>query len=323
MAMKNIPRSLLIFSMLLLLSLTHHAQTLEIVSQDIPALAVRAPGEIRILSYNIKMLPRLLLPVRQGPIKRARLLPEHLIKDDLDVIVFQELFDVRSRRIIRRKMRKAYPYHIGPANKPFAPFVTNSGIVIYSKYPLEKVDRVRFQKREGIDRWAHKGGLLVEATLPNGQKFQVMGTHLQAGGSWNTKLSQYIDLASIVLTNQKPGVPQFLAGDYNTRQNDTLRYPMLLKVLDAVDDTIHGPVKYSADGKTNDLKNRGNSHLIDFILYRPNGISPLMMERYVRLYSERWCAEYCSLSDHNAILMRVILPEPKIVFQKQEEGGDD
>jgi hypothetical protein len=62
------------------------------------------------------MLPRLLLPVRQGPIKRARLLPEHLIKDDLDVIVFQELFDVRSRRIIRRKMHKVYPDHLGPAN---------------------------------------------------------------------------------------------------------------------------------------------------------------------------------------------------------------
>ncbi len=316
--MKIFARTLLVFTTLLLLSVTNQAQTLEIVTQDLPDLAVREPGEIRILSYNIKMLPRLLLPVRQGPIKRARIIPENLIKDSLDVIVFQELFDIRSRRIIRRKMRKEYPYHIGPANRNIIPFKTNSGIVIYSKYPLKKLDRVRFRQREGIDRMAHKGGLLVEATMPNGQRFQVLGTHLQAGGSWRTKLSQYIDLASIVLTNQEPGVPQFLAGDYNTAKDDTTRYPMLLKVLDAVDDTIVSPEKYSADGTNNDLKGRGNSKLIDFILYRPNGINPLMIKRYVRLYTERWCAEYCSLSDHNAILMRVVLPEPATVVSKED-----
>jgi len=211
------------------------AQTLEIIKQDLPELANREPGEVRILSYNIKMLPRLLLPVRQGPIKRARLIPQHLIADGIDIVVFQELFDIRSRRIIKRKMRKEYPHRIGPANKPFAPFKTNSGIVIYSKYPIKKVDRVRFREREKIDRWAHKGGLLVEATLPSGQRIQVLGTHLQAGGSWRTKFSQYIDLASIVLPNAEPGVPQFLAGDFNTDADDSMRYYTMLKVLDAED----------------------------------------------------------------------------------------
>lgn len=296
-----------------------HGQTLEIVSQKLPELAVREPGEIRILSYNIQMLPRLLLPVRRGPIKRARLIPQNLIADSLDIIVFQELFDVRSRRIIKRKMRKTYPYHIGPANRSFLPGKTNSGIVIYSKYPLEKIDQVKFRRSEGIDSWAGKGGLLVAATLPNGQRIQVMGTHLQAGGGWRTKFSQYIDLASIVLPNTEQGVPQFLAGDYNTSQDDTTRYPMLLKILDAVDDTLHGPEKYSTDTLTNDMKHRGQSKLIDFILYRPNGIQPIMMKRYVRLYQERWCAAYCSLSDHNAILMRVVLPEPPAVVKKDEE----
>ncbi|CAN5132321.1 hypothetical protein BH09BAC1_BH09BAC1_15710 [soil metagenome] len=296
-----------------------HAQSLEIVKQDIPELAVREPGEVRILSYNIQMLPRLLLPVRRGPIKRARLLPQHLIEDGIDIVVFQELFDIRSRRIIRRKMRKEYPHKIGPANRPFLFYETNSGVVIYSKYPLKRVDRVRFKQREGIDKYAHKGGLLVEATLPSGQRIQIMGTHLQAGGSWRTKFSQYIDLASIVLPNAEPGVPQFLAGDYNTSQDDTTRYPMLLKILDAVDDTLHGTEKYSADTLTNDMKHHGQSKLIDFILYRPNGLEPLFMKRYVRLYQERWCAEFCSLSDHNAILMRVVLPVPVTVVKKDGE----
>lgn len=308
------------FTLLLMLCATlSPAQTLEIVKQDLPELANREPGEVRILSYNIKMLPRLLLPVRQGPIKRARLIPQHLIADGIDIVVFQELFDIRSRRIIKRKMRKEYPHRIGPANKPFAPFKTNSGIVIYSKYPLKKVDRVRFRQRENIDRWAHKGGLLVEATLPSGQRIQVLGTHLQAGGSWRTKFSQYIDLASIVLPNAEPGVPQFLAGDFNTAADDTMRYPMLLNILDAEDGLIDSEVQHSADSATNDLKDRGSSKLIDFIFYRDNGIAPVMMKRYVRLYNERWCAQYCSLSDHNAILMRVVLPEPITVVQGQGE----
>ncbi len=307
--LKSFP--LLITAVLCFLSLTSKAQTLEIVKQEIPELAVREPGEVRILSYNIQMLPRLLLPVRRGPMKRARLIPQHLKDDGIDIVVFQELFDVRSRRIIKRRMRKEYPYKIGPANRSLIPFKTNSGVVIYSKYPLKKIDRVRYKKREEIDRWAHKGALLVEATLPSGQRIQVAGTHMQAGGSWRTKLSQYLDMASIVLPNAETGVPQFLAGDFNTYQSDTLKYPMMLKVLDAVDDTIHSQEKFSADGNVNDMTNNAkNGRLIDFILYRPNGVQPIMMKRYVRLYQERWCAEFCSLSDHNAILMRVVLPVP-------------
>lgn len=272
-------------------------------------------GELRILSYNIKMLPRLILRVRYGPIKRSRLIPAHMIDDDIDIIVFQEAFDVRARRILKRRLKQEYPYIVGPANKNAVPFKTNSGVMIFSKVPVEKLGQVKYSEAEGIDKMAAKGALLVQGEWM-GQPFQVSGTHLQAGGSKETKISQYYDLIGLLKEHEKEGIPQIIVGDFNThaeasRRDDGL-YDTLLTLLDAENGPLYGDRQFST-GADNDMRGSSKNGYIDFAFYKANGVKPSQIIRHIRSYRQRWDEKYRDLSDHYAVLFR-------IVFQRASEG---
>ncbi len=264
--------------------------------------------EYKILSWNIQMLPRLLLPVRKGPLKRSKLIPQHIIKEDVDIIVFQELFDIRARRILKRKLKAEYPYKAGPANRVMPVFFTNSGIVIYSKYPITDKWRFAYNWREksSHDKFSRKGCLMVEITLPDNQTIQVLGTHLQAGGrnSTTTRHSQYRQIKTFIDKHKKEGVPQLICGDFNTRKTDELNYKIMVNTIGADDGEISGDLCCTSDGLLNDMKshNPEDRKVIDYIFYRGNGINYQYLNREVRQYRQRWHKNHQDLSDHNAVL---------------------
>jgi len=72
---------------------------------------------LRILSYNIKMLPRVLKRPHHYPIKRAPLIPKYIIEENPDIVVFQEAFDGKADRILKRKLKANYPYMLGRSIK--------------------------------------------------------------------------------------------------------------------------------------------------------------------------------------------------------------
>lgn len=261
--------------------------------------------ELRILSWNIKMLPRLVLRVRYGPIKRSRLIPKHIIDDQIDIIVFQEAFDVRCRRILKRRLKKDYPYHYGPANNPFFSLRTNSGVMIFSKIPLEELGTVRYSTCDGADCFAKKGVLMVEGKW-NGVPFQLAGSHLEAGGTHDMKITQYQEMDGLLTKFRREGVPQIVVGDFNTSIVDTVLYPTLLKTLGV---EPHGPFtgdqKYTSDETINDMNDGIKQKIIDYAFYRGNGFKPYSITRHVRVYRERWDEKYRDLSDHFGVLMRI------------------
>lgn len=268
-------------------------------------------GELRILSWNIKMLPIFLKKHSHGPMKRARIIPQHIIQDQIDIIVFQEAFDFWPRRAIHKRLKDHYPYHIGPANKGI--FRTNSGILIYSKFPIRHLGEVDFEDCEGNDCMAKKGALLVEG-MHNGIKFQVLGTHLEAGGPPEIKHNQYQEIRDLIDQHRQDGVPQILCGDFNThRGRDDGLYNRMIKTVDAEDGPFFSRIKHTAGGimeKSPEKlakKRKKGGQVIDFALYRGNGHSAQWMERYVRDYKERWSADQNELSDHLAVLLRIIL----------------
>jgi endonuclease/exonuclease/phosphatase family metal-dependent hydrolase len=262
--------------------------------------------ELRVLSWNIQMLPRLLFPVRRGPMKRARLIPEKIINDSIDIVVFQECFDVRSRRILKRNLKETYPYKAGPANKILPLFFTNSGIVIYSKYLI--TDKYRFpykwKEKESHDKFARKGCLMVEVELPDGSNMQVLGTHLQAGGPDAIRHSQYKQLKNFIDKHRKENVPQLICGDFNTKKHDHINYKTMVSIIDAEDGEISGELCCTSDGYLNDMKdyNPDDRKVIDYIFYRANGVNPQPLKREVRQYTHRWSEKHKDLSDHNAVL---------------------
>lgn len=261
-------------------------------------------NELRILSWNIQMLPRLIKRVHRGPLKRARLIAPYIEADSVDVIVFQEAFDVRARRILKRRLKDEYPYHAGPANKKFFRLKTNSGVMMFSKYPLEKLGTVVYDNGTGADHFAFKGAMVVQFEF-NGKPIMVAGTHMQAGGTNPQKISQYQQMAGLLDKYSKDGVPMFICGDFNTAKNDTSLYPKMLKYMKADDGPIYGKLKYSVDSNVNGMHRGKGQKVIDYVLYRGNGVPYYYMFRSITLYKNRWSDQYDDLSDHNGVLMRV------------------
>lgn len=259
----------------------------------------------RILSWNIYMLPRMILRVREAPIRRARAMGDVLAEEKYDVLVLQEAFDRRVRRIMRRKLRDIYPYEYGPANLCFFSFNTNSGIWILSRHPMRYIDEIQYEKAKGWDAWSRKGALMVEVDF-NGQPVHIIGTHLQSGGRGRSgdtiRYSQNRQIREELLDlYAKPEIPILICGDFNVRKRDTLWYEKMLEVLDAEDGPFLSDQQYTSDHPKNQLKTGTGRSVIDYIFIRDEQKRIERFERYIRIIRRDWSEEFSELSDHFAV----------------------
>lgn len=271
---------------------------------------------LRILSWNVQMLPMLVNANGKG--KRAKAIVEQLKTHHYDVVVFQELFKKRSRKIITKGLAEEFPYHTRVLNKKTISFKTNGGVMLFSRYPINEVHEIRYKDRTGFDKLSRKGALLAEMVV-HGKTIQVAGTHLQAFGPTEIMYSQYKQLHDELLKpHTKPGVPQFICGDFNTIKtiptqlpasvtpdmiSRLARYPVMLETLGVMDYDLDGPQQFTMDRPYNDLCKGGKDRrlLLDYILVRtPNDIS-YSVTRRVRIMRQQWHKEHQDLSDHFAL----------------------
>lgn len=296
----NSPAVKNIFALVVLLTVC------QLIKAGDPAEVDRAT-HLKILSYNVKFLPRYIIRAQHHPIKRARIIPGYLLDENPDVIVLEEAFDPKADRMLRKRMKKAYPYILGPVNKKPG-FKINGGVMVLSKYPLKQLGQVQYSQCEDYDCWARKGVLLVEVS-DGKHVFQIAGTHCNGGGSLKLKTSQYHEMGALVKEHAKQGIPQFLVGDYNTSNFDKPYYNSMIEQLDAEDGPITGLLQCTNDHLNNDMEpyfNTTERDLIDYILYRPNGLRPQAITRYVHSYCSNWMKGHDDLSDHYALLMDVV-----------------
>ncbi|MDZ4715729.1 MAG: sphingomyelin phosphodiesterase [Cytophagales bacterium] len=268
---------------------------------------------LRLLTWNIQMLPVIVHP--NGKAKRARAIVEQLEKNPYDVVVFQELFKKRSRRIISKGLAASYPYHTRVLNKRSIGLKTNGGVMIFSRHPIKETHQIRYSKRTGFDKLSRKGALMAEIDF-HGKPVQVIGTHLQAFGDVEIMHSQYDQLYDELLgPYTKPGVAQLICGDLNTlktvptelpanvtqRMIDRLpRYQRMLQTLEAQDGELEGTQQYTMDRPYNDLcKSRKEFRLLlDYVLVRTTEECPLNISRRVRIMRQAWHKNHLDLSDH-------------------------
>lgn len=100
--------------------------------------------------------------------------------------------------------------------------VTNSGLLLLSRYPVRYVEHYTFQHKDGFDAWAKKGALHAvvcrnAATNPT-DCLDVFVTHLQAGASEQAqRLGQVHELAQFIHTIRatSPDRPALVMGDFN------------------------------------------------------------------------------------------------------------
>lgn len=279
----------------------------------LPAIAHCQPGDtgtVRIMTWNIKMLPRILHYIHHKPVERARILPRCIIAESADIVLLQEVFDDRCYRILKRKLKKTYPYMLGPVNKQ-AGTIFSGGAMILSKTPLKKLAQIRFNSCSGNDCWAHKGALLASTTI-RGHKIQVMNTHLQAGGVPRIHIDQFTQMADMLQRHAEQDVPQILGGDYNTFRTDTVLYPAMVDILKAEDGPISGDMHYTSDDVVCDMSENyckvllhPEQDIIDYLLYRANGHPYRDVSRHIMRYTTPWDLDHQDLSDHMTLIMEV------------------
>ena len=272
-----------------------------------------AQDSLKILSWNIQMLPS--VAKAGGKAKRARAIAAQLNLRDYDVVVFQELFHKRSRRIITNGLKENYPNHTPVLNKKFLALKTNGGVMLFSKHPIKEVHQIRYKDRQGFDRMARKGALMAELDI-HGKSIQVIGTHLQAFSTQEILYSQYHQLsAELLSSHEKDAVPQFICGDFNTLKalppklpadisqdfiNRLPRYQFMLQTLNAQDGDLSGEQQFTMDRPYNDLCETRKEYrlLLDYILVRPQGLKVYSIRRQVQIMRAPWHKDHRDLSDH-------------------------
>lgn len=251
------------------------------------------------------MIPRLF--DHSGQLARARKIAESLKNETADLIVFEEAFDRRSRKIIREGLKKYFPYESGDPTKN-ALYKTNSGVWVISKIPITVVKRIYFKDSEGSDKYASKGALLIEAKKGEAC-FQLVATHLQSDLNnrdvKHIRKSQYIQISKeLLLPYAQKNVPQFLVGDMNTMKEDTIGYNQMIDILNVKQCSFIGENNYSYDRSKNDIifKSKDEPQLIDYIFYSNKDALNVEGETLVKVFKKKWHELHQDLSDHFAIL---------------------
>ena len=246
---------------------------------------------ISVLSWNIHMLPGTIYHATKK-VKRAKLISEEFIKRDYDILVIQEAFHFRTRRILKKKLKDKYPYISKPLNFRFFSFRTNGGVWVLSKIKIEELNSVKFDIATGSSRWARKGAVLFQGEV-KGVKFQLLGTHTN-GGSVNDRQFQMI-YDELIKPYKLKGITQIICGDLNCTYENKTEYQSMLNILDAEDTPRNGDFTYSNHEKTS---------VIDYILIRKNESTFNQVSKKIILIGSDWevgkrkYPETVGLSDH-------------------------
>ena len=220
--------------------------------------------ELKILSWNIYMLPGITNISKEisksNKRDRAKEIAEYVNQSDYDIVVFQEAFFNPSRRILSKQIEKEFPYQYGPINPSKMSLKTSSGIFVVSKTPLEIIGTIQYETCNGADCFAKKGAALLEGKH-NGKTFQILGTHINAGGPAWIKEEQFKMMKTLLDDFQKLGVPQIICGDMNTHKEDLDRYEFMLNTLGVED------IETNSEQKNTTAKDRS---VIDYIFLREN-----------------------------------------------------
>ena len=259
---------------------------------------------LSILSWNLYLLPWI-VPWK-GQCKRAKVIGEVIGELDYDVIVIQEAFHNRARKILTDLISKEYPYQIEPQMGKFLKF--NSGVYVLSKIPMQLIDQIQYKdcKLFFQDCRANKGATMVELEKDK-QVFQLIATHVQAerGEKFdNIRESQFKEISNrCILPNKKANIPVLVTGDLNTRLSTEIQYNNMLEILNVKDGKLTGNFKYTYGGRRNDMKGKKihKGKVLDYVLIDANGSGILAGERKVKLFQKEWKKGRKDLSDHYAV----------------------
>jgi endonuclease/exonuclease/phosphatase family metal-dependent hydrolase len=187
------------------------------------------PFSLRAVTYNAWALP-VTIP-SQHKRRRLKHLPAALAALDADLIVLQELFDVRARRRLLGEL--CPPFAAAPEASAdrrilgLVPADTTGGLLVLSRLPVIGWRFIPHELGHGTkvdERLGRKGAMIVHIETPAG-RLTVFAVHLYAGTKPKDTRIRMAQLAPLleILEDEAAGGPVLMAGDINT--SPTVDYP--------------------------------------------------------------------------------------------------
>ena len=250
-------------------------------------------NNLRILSWNIKMFP-----VPYGWFHNTSKRSENIIKvlknsKRYDVILFQEAFSYKIRKIIYNSLKDLYPHQID-INDETNFYTMNSGLWVISSIPITLIDNINFTELRHND-WLSSKGAYLYSVIKSQQEFYIINTHMQA--DYLTKYSdirtsQYTEIQQkLILPNENSKIPLILCGDLNISKPSKLN--QMLEKLNFFNGPLSGKLKHTSLGN--------NHELLDYILVKSKKIKFQSIERRILNMSVYLNIDSIQLSDHYPI----------------------
>ncbi|MBL4754140.1 MAG: sphingomyelin phosphodiesterase [Flavobacteriales bacterium] len=264
----------------------------------------KAEKSLKVLTWNLHLLPSIVLGKHQVP--RAKGIAEVLASSDYDVIVFQEAFHTKARKLIWKLLSQHYPYQYWPGNGGLTRF--SSGVWVISKLEIIREEKIGYSKCSPgtADCRARKGALFVQVEK-GGMTFQIIGTHLQAKGGDKFQLvrnDQLQEVKNLIIDKYKqPGVPIIVMGDLNIAMAKKADYNKMLTILDVENGALSGENQFTSDKSTNDMypSEEAKAKVIDYVLLNSMGAQLTSVRREVKVFRSDWSKNNKDLSDHYAV----------------------
>lgn len=190
--------------------------------------AVSASATVSLLSYNVYCLPWIATYFSPSscpyPDERATGFLSHIL--NYDILALQEVWSPRSKYI--ENFAKKHGLHLVSSHRPLLSLaklqIYSGGLMILSKYPIERTKQAVFVRGTHSDSFTTKGALYALINV-GAHKIHVFNTHLQASydGECNPdgvyasirkkQLSQLASFINSVTCND--AFPILLMGDFN------------------------------------------------------------------------------------------------------------
>ncbi len=267
--------------------------------------AIVSPKDsIRILSWNIQMLPDFYSPfskyVRKKQKKRLPEIIKYLNEGAFEIIVLQEVFDLNSIHKLKNQLKEQYPYQQLPKKKGIGIKLSN-GIMVLSKFPLDYIKHITFDKTKGNERLAQKGCVLTSFSW-NNKTIYLAGTHLNSL-SQEARRAQYKAIyEEIVSPFAFDTTSFFLAGDFNTNFNSKY-YNEMISTIQLINPILNekSPFTYASANSWNAPK---YNVWIDFILHNQTTNMKITRQSIIRP-AMQLKEKKIDLSDHYGIAITV------------------
>ncbi|MBX3144127.1 MAG: sphingomyelin phosphodiesterase [Trueperaceae bacterium] len=261
-----------------------------------------------VLTFNAALLPSAVAATNQA--ERVTQMAPSLL--GYDVLVLQELFVDAWREALLADLSPNYPYRTDLVGRDRArgnPFRQDGGIVILSRWPIERQAQMTFDDVcSGTDCLGDKG-VSYAAVRKGDQLFHVFGTHAQSeyGSNAESVRARQFELFREFVTAQQ--IPEdeavILAGDFNVVA-ESPELATMLDLLRAVRPVTTGSLRYTWDPERNAFAYEEQQWL-DYVLYSADHAQPrAAWNRVVPLR-----AGNLDLSDHFAVWGRVVMEDAR------------